>query len=84
MYPDALERMVSGFQKTDAKVVVGHRDRIDENSQIIKNDNSARWGEMIIPKLDRIMMTHVPLTPGNLLISKNILYASDFEESIRY
>jgi hypothetical protein len=30
------------------------------------------------------MMTHVPLTPGNLLISKNILFPSDFEESIRY
>lgn len=84
MYPDALKRMVSGFQKTDAKVVVGHRDRIDENSQIIKNDNSARWGEMIIPNLDRIMMIHAPLTPGNLLISRGIIVPSDFEESIRY
>jgi glycosyltransferase involved in cell wall biosynthesis len=84
MYPDALERMLNGFQKTDAKVIVGHRDRIDENSQIIKNDNSARWGEMIIPHLDRIMMIHTPLTPGNLLISREIIFPSDFEASIRY
>lgn len=43
MYPDALERMLDGFNKTDAQVVIGHRDRIDEHSEIIKNDNSVRW-----------------------------------------
>lgn|GEM_PF-3581101 len=84
MYPDSIERLIHGSKDTDALVVIGHRDRIDEGSEVIKNDRSARWEKIIISNIGRELMTHNPLTPGNLLISRSILYPTDFNTSKVY